>query len=186
MVNVDDMIGHNVSTFEFILKRYKQEINEIVYWLNRALIAVEGGSYTGIRKAKVTQAELNYYKIGKVFRFQNVVSAQKESERNDVVSARSEPYNVVFHIHGSDAKRVESYLGLQTIVHKKEKGTILFPSGTEFLVCKVEKVQGVANIYIRQINLGLTSGRSVLLINDEKKSRYLDIFDRIKLSPRHN
>ena len=31
---------------------------------------------------------------------------------------------------------------------------ILFKTGSEFLVCKVEDIQGILHVYIRQIELG--------------------------------
>lgn len=54
----------------------EQELVEWTWWLNRALKAAY--KYTGYCTRKVTitnKAELAYYTLGKVFRFQNIISA---------------------------------------------------------------------------------------------------------------
>ena len=64
------MLPPNVDQrYEYILKRYKQEINEVVYWLNRALISIGGFKCRCVRKVNISAAELGYYQVGKVFRY---------------------------------------------------------------------------------------------------------------------
>ena len=46
--------------------------------------------------------------------------------------------------------------------------TVLFESGTEFLVCKVEKCdQGVTHIYLRNIQLGLGDYTTMMWTDDQ-------------------
>ena len=61
---------------ETVLQTCANELNEVVYWVNRAIISSIKYRGTCIRKVRsISQNELEYYKHGKVFRFQNILSA---------------------------------------------------------------------------------------------------------------
>ena len=89
------------------------ELNELVYWVNRAIIACE--KYRGVCCRKVcivNQIELDYYKPGKVFRFQNILSAWIPKERNDKDAAKyNKNRNVTFHIYSVNGVQIYNYLG---------------------------------------------------------------------------
>ena len=82
------------------MDRHKKEIDEVVFWINRALLA--SNFYRGecVRRLKISEKELNYYSFGKVFRFQNITSASiisKDNPKNSYVYGGTD-YNVEIHI----------------------------------------------------------------------------------------
>ena len=48
---------------------------------------------------------------------------------------------------------------------ENQKDTVLFKSGREFLVCKIEQKDDILHVYIRQIELGW--GQNVVFWVDE-------------------
>ena len=70
-----------------------------------------------------------------------------------------------FHIKSVSGRTIRDFFPEGTIVDKAIRNTILFRSGTEFLVCKREQVGDVLNVYIREINLGF--GKNVVLWCDD-------------------
>lgn len=46
--------------------------------------------------------------------------------------------NVTFHITSVNGALIYDYLGNLTVKEKETGRTVLFPSGSEFLICKVE------------------------------------------------
>jgi len=61
-----------------------------------------------IRRIKITnQNELDYYQIGKIFRFKNIISANISLDKmNDYKDGT----NVVFHIYSTQGKQVREFL----------------------------------------------------------------------------
>lgn len=54
---------------------------------------------------------------------------------------------------------------------------VLFNSGTEFLVCKVEQKGNIKHVYVRNINLGFSNQHTVLWVDDQVFStRYAKYF----------
>jgi len=47
-------------------------------------------------------------------------------------------------------------------------GVVLFSSGSQFLVCKREVIDGMTHVYLREIELGLS--KNVVLLCDDKVS----------------
>ena len=86
--------------------------------------------------------------------------------------------NVCFHIYSSDGKQAMQFLPAELDMIAD---TILFKSGSEFIVCKHYEKDGQHNIYIRQVNLGL--GKNVDLWCDSRieKSSYLKIHTWIRM-----
>jgi len=70
--------------FQTVLNGCKKEFKEVTWWLNRAIFAspIYRGECT--RKIKTEcKNELDFYDVGKVFRFQNVISATKGPSESD-------------------------------------------------------------------------------------------------------
>ena len=61
--------------------------------------------------------------------------------------------NVAFHIHYNNGKSISEYFDNDSECDRAAKHIIMFPSGTEFLVCKNDGVSkdGVLNIYLREV-----------------------------------
>lgn len=58
------------STEKDIVKNYKKELDELTYWINRALLSVSLFRGKCTRRLRITsKAEYDYYQVGKVFRF---------------------------------------------------------------------------------------------------------------------
>lgn len=75
---------------------------------------------------------------------------------------------VYFHIFSVNGKRVSEFLDIDSILDKMHANTVLFSSGTEFLVCKREQVGVTLHIYIREICLGFS--KNVVFWCDDKLS----------------
>ena len=107
--------------------------------------------------------ELAYYQVGKVYRNQNIISANiGDEEKNPNEPSK---YNVCFHIYSIGGKSVSQFLIPGSAIMKATINTIIFPSGSEFLVCKREQVLDVTHIYIREVTLGLS--RNAVMWIDE-------------------
>ena len=93
--------GHRIQSRDSdVLRTCSNELNEVVYWVNRAIISSVKYRGTCTRKVKLTKKnELEYYKPGKVFRFQNILSAWIPKETNDRDAARYSTRNVTFYIY---------------------------------------------------------------------------------------
>lgn len=74
----------------------------------------------------------------------------------------SQDQNVTFYINSVNGVYIYDYLGHKSFVQEETGGTVLFKSGEEFLVCKVEKKAGMTNIYLRNVTLGLSQQQTVL------------------------
>ena len=61
-------------------------------------------------------------------------------------------------------------MGVKSKTEKEEAKTVLFPSGCEFLVCKVEKLDNgkIMHVYVREICLGLSN--PVVWLDESKNS----------------
>ena len=108
------------------------------------------------------KTHLDYFKVGKVFRFQNVISALIPNGANDKFEKYSHDRNVTMYIDSINASHVYDYLGPKSDMEKACGRTLLFPAGSEFLVCKVEKKEDMTNIYLRNICLGLSRSHTIL------------------------
>ena len=64
---------------------------------------------------------------------------------------------MIFHIYSVNGVKVTEFLGYKSFTEAETGKTVLFPSGTEFLVCKVETTQEsegknkVTHIYLRNL-----------------------------------
>ena len=74
------------------------------------------------------------------------------------------------HIYSQTGKKMTQFLGARSNTEKKEKMTVLFGSGCEFMVCDRSKDQmtGVVHIYVREICLGLSN--PVIWLDDQKNA----------------
>ena len=79
-----------------------------------------------------------------------------------------EDYNIVFHIYSVEGRMINAFLGFQSLVDIYAGKTVLFPSGSEFMVCKVDLKDNVKHIYLRNIPLGLKNEATVVFWVDEK------------------
>lgn len=136
-----------------------------MFWLDQAIDKLDFYRGQCIRKVEIgNQTELNYYQVGKVFMIQNIMQADCRVGPNDQGIENDWNMNVVFHIYSTEGRAIGNYLGFGTHLDKAAGGTILFPSGSQFLVCKRENVGNKINIYLRQVHLSL--GHSVVLWAD--------------------
>ena len=51
----------------------------------------------------------------------------------------SQDVNVTFYINSINGALIYDYLGFKSFVENEAGRTVLFPSGSEFLICKVVK-----------------------------------------------
>ena len=111
----------------------------------------------------MTNASLiNYFKVGKVFRFQNMISAQIDGDNFFVKSP-----NVVYHIHSVNGIKAVDFIGAKSILAYEKGKIVLFPAGSEFLVCKVEQIGDQKHIYLRNVQLGLSEQTTVMWTDDK-------------------
>ena len=108
--------------------------------------------------------QIEYYQPGCVFRWPNFVSGQSQyCTDKDVFTSQG---NICFHIYSVNGRDVSN---LTLLGEEKEVDTILFASGSTFMVCsRVEKGRspdGKTHIYIRQVQLGL--GHNVVMWADD-------------------
>lgn len=95
--------------------------------------------------------------------------------------------NVTFYIYSINGALIYNYLGNRSAVEKESGRTVLFPSGSEFLVCKVEMEGQGANaqykIYLRNITLGLTQNQLILWTDDQSvfKAGHRNKFENVQL-----
>lgn len=109
----------------------------MTWWINRALQAGVR-RYHGKCTRKISiqgHKELAYYQVGKVMRFQNIISASIDGKTDSANYEKGS--NVHLHIYSQGGGRcVQQFLGAGSDVEAATGHTILFPSGTEFIVCK--------------------------------------------------
>lgn len=144
-----------------------------MYWVNRAILCSEKYRGTCVRKIMIDPNELEkqieYYKPGKIFRFQNIISAWIPKTSNDLQAElyNDDSRNVTFYIYSTNGAQIYNYLGNYSYQEKGTGRTVLFNSGSEFLVCKVEKDGDEKyNIYLRNITLGFTNNQTILWTDD--------------------
>ena len=82
---------------------------------------------------------------------------------------------MTFHIKSLNGAYIYDYLGHQSFTEKETGKTVLFPSGSEFLICKVvkeEKENGKTehHIYMRNICLGMSMQQTILW-TDERSNQ---------------
>lgn len=77
----------------------------------------------------------------------------------------NEQFNLCFHIRSVTGRTLRDFYPEGTIVDLATRSTILFRSGTEFMVCKREQKGEVLHVYIREICLGF--GKNVVLWCDD-------------------
>ena len=113
-------------------------MKELQWWINRALIKLKKHRGKCTRKLKITnQKERNYYQIGKVFRTQKVISATIDDSGQDDTQIDKDA-NFVLHIFSIEGKQIDEFIARDSLIDQKMGKTLLFCSGTEFLVCKRE------------------------------------------------
>lgn len=119
------------------------------------------------RKIQIkNKLERDYYQIGKIFRFQNIISAKTDKSLKGVVDTDQDEQTVFFHIYSNSGKKVTEFLDYNSILYRMLGNVILFASGSEFLVCKREIIGEALHIYLREICLGFS--KSVVLWCDDK------------------
>lgn len=129
--------------FNNVLQKCQKEIHEVVYWVNRTIVSSQKFRGQCIRMVHIANPkEIEYYKPGKVFRFQNIISAWiplKDKKRNEYFEQKysTAGQNVKFYITSTNGSLVHDYIGHKTVMDKENGNTVLFPSGSEFLVCRV-------------------------------------------------
>ena len=82
------------------VKDLRSELFEISWWINRALILALPYKGQCTRIIKITnQTEKNYFEMGKIFRFQNIISATNDKYLKDPLTMEDpDPDIVYFHI----------------------------------------------------------------------------------------
>lgn len=60
-------------------------------------------------------------------------------------------------------------LGKNSFVQNEAGRTVLFASGQEFLICKVERLDKMTNIYLRNVTLGFSNSQTYIW-TDESNS----------------
>lgn len=104
--------------YQEILKNNRKCIIEVIYWINRALVSSSFFRGQCTRRLKIPEEEINYYKLGKVFRFQNITSATIGlPDEPENVQYRKDA-NVTFHIYSTQGRQVFSFLGSKSFAEK--------------------------------------------------------------------
>jgi len=99
----DITCAHLITTFDddddLIMN---QQINEIKYWLKCALIMTPDKTLTCERRMFIENyKEIKYYDMGKIFRFNNIISATDDEDEEPEYE-----FNVVFHIYTHHGKSI--------------------------------------------------------------------------------
>ena len=85
----------------------------------------------------------------------------------DQMEKYSKDKNVTFYINSVNGAQIYDYLGHKSFTEKETGRTVLFQSGSEFIVCKVEEKNGMTNIYLRNVQLGLSQGQTILWTDEQ-------------------
>ena len=81
----------------------------IIWWINRALAYIKPFRGNCTRKIKCSgEIELNYYQPGKIFRFQNIISATVGDGTDN--SDYNDGSVIWFHIFSISGRRVNEFL----------------------------------------------------------------------------
>lgn len=81
---------------------------------------------------------------------------------------------------------IYDYLGHKSFTEKNTGDTVLFPSGSEFIVCKVAKEKNqltgkeIDAVYLRNINLGLCQGETFLWTDNNISTHKIMQYERIQ------
>ena len=123
--------------------------------------------------------------MGKIFRFQNIVSATVGDESKD--TQYDSEANVYFHIYSINGRCVRQFMEPESGFEVACANTILFPSGSEFLVCKRtdDAVSGITHIYLREIQLGFAKN-TVLWLSDDLEEAQLALFQKAQRKAEHD
>ena len=137
-----------------------------------------------VRKIQIKDTnELDNYIPGNVFRMKNIASAYKVEDHTKIVYQESDMQldegqeqgggvTVYFFIYSQMGKFINDFFPPKLASEIKFEDTIVFMAGTEFLVCKHEKVydekmgKTTHHIYLREIQIGF--GENNILICDDK------------------
>lgn len=79
----DKMPAKDKIRFKNVLENCSREIWEVVYWLNRAIKCCKPFRGNCIRRVRMPDEHIPYFQPGKIFRFQNVISALDECKADD-------------------------------------------------------------------------------------------------------
>jgi len=84
----------------------KDELEEWTWWLNKALtkLKIYKGECLRYVRVKNKRKEWIYYQPGKIFRFQNMISANIKNSDMDKKYKRKA--NLIFHIYSIEGKQV--------------------------------------------------------------------------------
>jgi len=182
--------GANLLANAFTAPQLQKQISEIKWWIVQALVLLKDYKGRCTRRVKIeNQRELEYYQPGKVFRFKNIISAY--TKEHEVTAEEDGDVNVVFHIYSASGVDVREYVpagdglnvaGKEPSLARATCGTILFKPDCEFIVCNKKSDGNITNIYIREINLGLS--KNVVLICDgaASSSKFLATLKWLKIA----
>ena len=85
---------------------------EITWWINRALAFIKPYRGKCLRKTSFSSdAERAYYQPGKIFRFQNIVSAVKVDKAGKVLGPDEFEGKLWFHIYSIGGRDVKQFTG---------------------------------------------------------------------------
>ena len=81
--------------------------------------------------------------------------------------------NVTFYINSTNGSYVYDLLSYKSHLDKQWENVVMFPSGAEFLICKVEKRsdagRDMIDVYLRNVSLGLSPGGETFFWLDDEK-----------------
>lgn len=110
-----------------LFKQLSESFKCIIWWINRSLAYIR--PYRGVCTRKTVfsgEVEKKYYNPGKIFRFQNIISATKgDGTDNNEFNKDS---TLWFHIYSQTGRRVNEFTGSQSDM-ETQADTILFKQG---------------------------------------------------------
>lgn len=158
--------NHLVKSEEALQKRQMlgQAIDEVHAWIDRGLEFID--PYVGecFRMQTLDLEMINIHQTGSIIQWNRLTSAYQLNEGADIAGSieRHPNYNVLFKIYSQTGKNIDSFKTVKDLAPE-----IVFPVGSQFLVCKKEYDQksNFTIIYLREVVTG--SQQNIVMWVDE-------------------
>lgn len=171
--NIVRQCNHLVKSQEALQKRQMlgHAIDEVHAWIDKALELID--PYVGecFRLQTLDLEMINIHQTGSIIQWNRLKSAFQVDKGVDVAASigRHPNYNVIFKIYSQTGKNIDSFK-----TAKDSNPEIVFPVGSQFLVCKKEFDQksNFTIIYLREVVTG--SQENIVMWVDEQIFSSLD------------
>lgn len=137
----------------------KEDAKLVVWWMQMALNFMNAyrGKCTRYLKVDTEDTEqrklIDYFEIGKVFNWSNFTLAHRNKDgQQPKPRPEWQDWNMCFHIYGYNGKMLAKVPG----EGDEEYETVIFRPNSQFMVCDVKKTGDRVEVWIREIQLGLS------------------------------